>query len=81
MVARTYEVRVSGHVPTEELTAHLHEVRVTEHELRTVLTGRFVDQAELYAFVNKLRAFGLEVVEVRRVVQDEADDEAEEPEQ
>ena len=32
-----------------------------------MLSGRFVDQAELYGFLNLLRSYGLEVVEVRRV--------------
>lgn len=74
MTDRTYEVRVNGHVPTEELLVQLRDARVAEHELRTVLTGRFADQAELYGFVNLLRSYGLEVVEVRRVVRDEAED-------
>lgn len=66
MADRTYEVRINGLVPTDELLEQLREVRVAEHELRTVLSGRFVDQAELYAFLNLLRSYGLEVVEVRR---------------
>lgn len=67
MADRTYEVRINGLVPTQELTEQLREVRVVEQELRTVLSGRFVDQAELYAFLNLLRSYGLEIVEVRRV--------------
>jgi hypothetical protein len=35
--------------------------------VRTVVRGRFEDQAALYGFLNRLRAFGLEVIEVRRV--------------
>ena len=67
MADRTYEVRINGLVSTEELLEELRDVRVAEHEFRTVLSGRFVDQAELYAFLNRLRSYGLEVVEVRRV--------------
>ena len=67
MVERTYEVRVNGLVPTEALLEELRDVDVASHELRTVLSGSFVDQAELYAFLNRLRSFGLEVLEVRRV--------------
>ena len=67
MADRTYEVRVNGLVPTEELLEQLRDVRVAEHEYRTVLSGRFLDQAELYGFLNLLRSYGLEVVEVRRV--------------
>jgi hypothetical protein len=67
MADRTYEVRVNGLVPTEELLEQLRDVRVAEHEYRTVLSGRFLDQAELYGFLNLLRSYGLEIVEVRRV--------------
>lgn len=78
MADRTYEVRINGLVPAEELVEQFREVRVVEHELRTVLSGRFVDQAELYAFLNLLRSYGLEVAEVRRVSREgpEADTEA-----
>ena len=67
MSPRKYEVRVSGLVPTEELLEALRGVDIAEHEFRTVLSGRFVDQAALYGFLNLLRSYGLEVVEVRRV--------------
>jgi len=67
MSDRTYEVRVNGLVPTKALLEELRDVEVAEHEFRTVLSGQFVDQADLYAFLNRLRSYGLEVVEVRRV--------------
>lgn len=67
MTDRTYEVRVTGLVPTQDLLDELGDVEVAEHEVRTVLSGRFPDQAALYGFLHKLRAYGLEVVEVRRV--------------
>lgn len=67
MAEQDYEVRIEGLVPTEGLLAELRDVRVAQHEFRTVLSGRFVDQADLYGFVNLLRSYGLEVVEVRRV--------------
>jgi hypothetical protein len=67
MAEQDYEVRIEGHVPTEALLAELRDVRIAQHEFRTVLSGRFVDQADLYGFLNLLRSYGLEVVEVRRV--------------
>jgi hypothetical protein len=67
MVERTYEVRVSGLVPTKDLLDELGDVEIAEHEVRTVFSGRFRDQAALYGFLHRLRAYGLEVVEVRRV--------------
>ena len=74
MADRTYEVRINGLVPTQELAEQLREVRVVEQELRTVLSGRFVDQAELYAFLTLLRSYGLEVVEVRQTTSFPGDD-------
>lgn len=67
MTARTYEIRLNGLIPTEELVDALRDVEVAEHEFRTVLSGQFEDQAALYGFLNVLRGYGLEVVEVRRV--------------
>lgn len=67
MPDRTYEVRVTGLVPTQDLLDEMGDVEIAEHEVRTVLSGRFPDQAALYEFLHRLRALGLEVVEVRRV--------------
>ena len=66
MSERSYEIRVNGLVPTERLVDELRAVEIAEHEMRTVLTGQFPDQAALYGFLNLLRSYGLEVVEVRR---------------
>ena len=63
MADQIYEVRINGLVSTEGLLEQLRDVQVAEHELRTVLSGHFVDQAELYGFLNLLRSYGLEVVE------------------
>ena len=73
MDERAYEVRVAGLVPTQDLLDELGDVEVAEHEFRTVLTGHFADQAALHGFLHRLRAFGLEVVEVRRVTTAETD--------
>ncbi|WP_432936975.1 hypothetical protein ACQPXM_24105 [Kribbella sp. CA-253562] len=66
MSPTTYEIRVVGPVP-EQLLPELGEVSITELEMRTVLTGLFIDQAELHGFLQRLRAFGLDLVEVRSV--------------
>jgi hypothetical protein len=73
MPASTYEIRLSGLVPTDYLLAQVANVDAAEQELRTVLSGRFVDQAELHGFLDLLRSLGLDVVEVRRVVTASAD--------
>lgn len=61
-----YEVRVSGLVP-QSVLRELSEVEVAAEELRTVVSGHFVDQAALYGFLHRLRDLGLDVVEVRQV--------------
>lgn len=67
MARGTYEIRLNGLIPTDDLPEEIGDVDVAQHELRTVLRGRFSDQAQLHGFLNRLRAFGLEVVEVRRL--------------
>jgi hypothetical protein len=70
--AARWEVRVTGIVPAEELLEELGDVEVAEHEYRTLLSGRFPDQAALHGLLQRLRARGLEVVEVRQVPDVEA---------
>jgi hypothetical protein len=53
-----------GLVPPEAL-AGLSDVQVAQQELRTVLTGSFDDQAAKHGFLQRLRALGLELIEVR----------------
>jgi hypothetical protein len=64
MLAPTYEVRVAGRIPPGAL-AGLSDVQVAQQELRTELTGCFQDQAALHGFLQRLRALGLEFIEVR----------------
>ena len=74
MPTRTFEIRLNGLVPTDYLLAQVGNVDVAEQELRTVLSGTFVDQAELHGFLHRLEALGLEVVEVRSVSAATGDD-------
>ncbi len=74
----TYEVRLQGLVATEQLPEWLDDVEMSRHELRTVLTGHFADQAALYGFLHRLRSLGLEVVEVRRVLAEQPHEEEDE---
>lgn len=75
-----YDVRLSGLVPMRDLVRELGETVAIAHEMRTVVTGRFGDQEDLHRILHRLRAFGLEVVEVRRVAADEpAPDSADAP--
>ena len=77
MTEHTYEVRVTGLLPTTEVLDELGEVELAGHDVSTVLSGRFDDQAALSAFLRRLRAHGLEVLEIRRVL--DGDDDEPEP--
>ncbi len=63
---QVFEVRITGAV-SDDVLEQLGHVDVTTRELRTSLRGHFQDQAELHGFLARLRAFGLDVVEVRRL--------------
>jgi hypothetical protein len=60
-----YEVRVAGSVGDEDL-ADIGAVSVSATHVDTVLYG-VSDESALYGLLARLRALGLEVVEVRRV--------------
>ena len=62
----TYEVRIAGPVAAD-LVAELGDVTITGQETRTMMLGSFADQAALHGFLQRLRAYGLELVEIRRV--------------
>ena len=59
-----YEVSVAGVVPQEDLQ-DMKAVVLAPHPVNTVLYG-IADEAALYGLLDRLRALGLHVVEVRR---------------
>jgi hypothetical protein len=70
----TYEVRLTGRVDDLDLLSGIDEVEVTGGELRTVLLGEFTNQQELYDLLRRLRSYGLEVLEIRRLAVPPAED-------
>ena len=72
MVQPMYEIRVAGTVPEEDLK-DMGAVMIPPEHVSTVLYG-ISDQAALYGLLARLRALGIEVLEVRRVtsLEDEA---------
>jgi hypothetical protein len=60
-----YEVRVAGVVP-ETALQDMQAVTLAPNQVNTVLYG-LADEAALYGLLARLRALGLEIVEVRRV--------------
>jgi hypothetical protein len=65
MVQTMYEIRVAGTVPDEDLR-DMGAVPVAPSQVNTVLYG-VSDQAALYGLLDRLRALGIMVLEVRRV--------------
>lgn len=65
MAHTMYEIRVAGTVPEEDLH-DMGAVPVEPAEVNTVLYG-VSDQAALYGLLDRLRALGVVVLEVRRV--------------
>ena len=71
MPSSTYGVKVAGTIPEKDL-AELGAIGVTSQSARTVLYGQIPDQAALHGLLARLRAMGLDVVEVRQVLAPES---------
>lgn len=65
MVQTMYEIRVAGAVPEEDLR-DMGALTIAPAQVSTVLYG-LPDEAALYGLLSRLRALGIEVIEVRRV--------------
>jgi hypothetical protein len=61
----TFEVRVAGVVPEEDLLDLGVVARRTDRP-QTVLYGEIKDEATLFGLLSRLRDLGIEVIEVRR---------------
>ena len=61
----TYEIRVAGAVPEQDLR-DMGAVTLSVDQVNTVLYG-IPDQSALYGLLARLRALGIEIVEVRRI--------------
>lgn len=66
MVDATYEIRVAGAVPEQDLR-DLGAVTVAVDQVNTVVYS-IPDQSALYGLLARLRALGIEVIEVRRIL-------------
>lgn len=61
-----YEIRVSGVLPPEALL-DFDRLNASVEPVETVLHGPLADQAALYGLLARLETFGVQVLEVRRV--------------
>jgi hypothetical protein len=66
MADATYEIRVAGAVPDQDLQ-DMGAVTLAVDQVNTVVYG-IPDQSALYGLLARLRALGIEVIEVRRVL-------------
>ena len=63
---RTYEVRIVGCLP-DDVLCDLDDAAMSQRETRTLITCTLPDQAALHGFLQRLRTFGLDLVELRVV--------------
>ena len=66
-----YEIRVRGHLGTRMRRA-FPALRARPQGEDTLLTGHLPDQAAVYGVIARLEALGLDLLELRRLTQDEA---------
>ena len=66
MPSSYYEIRVSGILPPEALL-DFDRLTASVEPVETVLHGPIRDQAALQGLLARLEAFGVEVVEIRRL--------------
>ena len=69
MTVLTYEVRVRGVVPAHVL-AELGATSQIEEPAQTILCTEVIDQAAMHGLLARLREFGLELIEIRRIPTD-----------
>ena len=61
-----YEIRIGG-VLSERLLSAFPEMRARTRHHETVLSGSLADQSALHGVLARIEAFGLELIEVRRL--------------
>ncbi len=69
MTSHYYEIRVAGVLPPEALV-DFERLSASVQPVETVVHGTLQDQAALQGFLARLETFGVQVLEVRRL-QDE----------
>ena len=69
MPSSYYEIRVVGVIPPEALL-DFERLTASIEPVETVLHGPLRDQAALHGLLARLEAFGVEVMEVRRLHHD-----------
>jgi hypothetical protein len=66
MTIRTYEITFAGQAVPAVVDA-FDDFEVTVNKTTTTMRGELVDQAALHGAIDRVRALGLELLEVRTV--------------
>ena len=66
VAVKSYEIRIRGEVPADELLEFENVTRVVR-PAATVVRGVVADQAALWMLLQRLQGLGLELTEIRRV--------------
>jgi hypothetical protein len=61
-----YEIRIKGRL-SDSLTGAFEDFTASVRPAETVMRGELRDQAELYGFLDRIQALGLELIEVRKL--------------
>ncbi len=77
MTSPYYEIRVSGVLPPEALL-DFDRLTASVEPVETVVHGQLRDQAALHGLLARLQTFGVEVLEVRRLHDQQASPPADE---
>jgi hypothetical protein len=62
----SYEIRVKGRL-SDSIAAAFEGMRASVEPVETVLHGPIQDQAALHGLLHQIQAFGLELLEIRRL--------------
>ena len=61
-----YEIRIRGRL-SDEVTHAFEDFTAAVKPAETIMRGDLRDQAELHGILERIRALGLELIEVRRI--------------
>jgi hypothetical protein len=66
-----YEIRIKGRM-SDSLTGAFEDFTAAVRPAETVMRGEVRDQAELHGLLDQIQSLGLELIEVRRLPEEES---------
>jgi hypothetical protein len=70
MASTAYEIRVKGRL-SDATSGEFEDFTAAVKPAETVMRGEVRDQAELHGLLDRIQSLGLELVEVRRLSEDD----------